>query len=115
VWKNGKHGAIVESSSIAAVSHLDVQLFQYRLAREFRSVPDATAIFQTKQFLFLPDSIQFLCLIETKLSSEITSAPFIELLPRDVDHYKALKSGQKELTAALKLSKKCSGGEELDE
>jgi len=49
------------------------------------------------------------------LSSEITSAPFIELLPGDVDRYKALKSSQKELTAALKLLKKHSGGEELDE
>jgi len=50
-----------------------------------------------------------------KLSSEIFSAPFIELLPVDLDCYKALKNGQKELTAALKLSKKHSGGEDLDE
>jgi len=73
------------------------------------------AIFQTKQFLFLPSSIQFLCLIKMNLSSEISSAPFIKLLPMDVDCYKALKNGQKELTAALKLSKKHSGGEDLDE
>ncbi len=77
-------------------------------------MPDATAIFQNKQFLLL-SSIQFLCLIETKMSAEQSSAPFIELLAGDIDRYKALKNGQKELTAALKLSKMRSGGEDLDE
>jgi len=69
--KNGRHSAITESSSIAAVfeSYLAVQLFQYRLARQFRSVPNATANFQTKQFLLL-SSLQFLCLIDTKISPE---------------------------------------------
>jgi hypothetical protein len=39
--------------------------------------------------------------------------PFIELLPQDVDRYKALKNGENELIAALKLSKKRgSGGDE---
>ncbi|EDR02852.1 uncharacterized protein LACBIDRAFT_307999 [Laccaria bicolor S238N-H82] len=42
--KNRKHSAITESSTIPAVSYLGVQLFQYRMARQFRSVPDATAI-----------------------------------------------------------------------
>ena len=113
--KNGKHSAIMESSTIAAVSYLGVQLFQYyRLSQQFRSVTDATAIFQTKQFLLLP-SIQFLCLLETRLPPEQSSAPFIELLPGDIDRYKALKNGQKEITAALKLSKKRGGGEESDD
>jgi hypothetical protein len=90
---------------------LAVQLFQHRLGQQFRSVPDATAPFQTKQFLLLP-SIQFLCLTETKLVSPQQSlTPYIELLPQDVDRYKALKNGQKELTAALKLSKKRGNGE----
>jgi hypothetical protein len=97
---------------------LAVQLFQHRLGPQFRSVPDATALFQTRQFLLL-SSIQFLCLIDTKLSPQqsTTGMPsFIELLPQDIDRYKALKNGQKELTAALKLSKKrgsASGGDEL--
>lgn len=110
--KNGKHSAINESSNIAAVSYLAVQLFQHRLGPQFRSVPDATALFQTKQFLLL-SSFQFLCLIETKLPAQQSSMPFIELLPQDIDHYKALKKGQKELTLALKNSKKHgSGGDE---
>jgi hypothetical protein len=92
---------------------LAVQLFQHQLGPRFRPVPDATALFQTKQFLLL-SSIQFLCLIETKISPQQSSMLFIELLPQDVDRYKALKNGQKKLTAALKLSKKHgSGGDEL--
>ena len=114
--KNGKHSAINESSDIAAVSYLAVQLFQHRLGPRFRSVPDATALFQTKQFILL-SSIQFLCLIdsETKLPQappNQQSTLFIELLPQDIDSYKALKNGQKELTVALKLSKKHGSGED---
>jgi hypothetical protein len=88
--KNGKHSAIKESSNIAAVSYLAVQIFQHRLGPQFRSVPDTTALFQTKQFLLL-SSIQFLCLIEKTISPQQSSMPFIELLPQDVDRYKALK------------------------
>jgi hypothetical protein len=112
--KNGKHSAINESSNIAAVSYLAVQLFQHRLGPQFRSVPDATALFQTKQFLLL-SSIQFLCLIEKKLPQvppSQQSPSFIELLPQDIDRYKALKNGQKELTVALKNSKKHGSGED---
>ena len=109
--KNGKHSAITESSSIAAVSYLAVQLFQYRIARQFRSVPDATAIFQTKQFLLL-SSLQFLCLIDTKITDAQLAASFIELTPDDVDRYRALRNGEKELTAVIKLSKKRGGGGE---
>ena len=111
--KNGKHGAITESSSIAAVSYLAVQLFQYHLARQFRSVPDATAIFQTKQFLLL-SSLQFLCLVDTKISPHQLFTSFLELLPEDVDRYRALREGQKELTTAIKLSKKRGGAQDLD-
>ena len=76
------------------------------------AIPDATALFQAKKFLLL-SSIKFLCLIETKLSPQQSSMPFIELLPQDIDCYKALKNGQKSLTAALKNSKKhgCRGDE----
>jgi hypothetical protein len=112
--KNGKHSAITESSNIAAVSYLAVQLFQYRLARQFRSVPDMTAIFQTKQFLLL-SSLQFLCLADSKISREQLATSFIELSLEDVNRYRALREGQKELIAAIKLSKKRGGGaEDLD-
>ena len=65
--KNGKHSAIMESSSIAAVSYLSVQLFRYHIALQFHSVSDVTAIFQTKRFVLL-SSVQFLCLVDTKIT-----------------------------------------------
>jgi hypothetical protein len=99
--KNGKHSAITELSSIAAVSYLSVQLFRYRIGRQFHSVSDPTAIFQTKQFLLL-SSIQFLCLVDTKITDAQLAASFIELTPGDADRYRALQHGQKELTAVLK-------------
>jgi hypothetical protein len=59
--------------------------------------------------VFVPSSYR-----DEDISSQQSSMPFIELLPQDVDRYKALKNGQKELTAALKLSKqRGSGGDEL--
>ena len=68
------------------------------------------AIFQTKQFLLLP-SIQFLCLINSKIPPQQLMSPFIDLLSEDLDCYQALRSGQKELTDTLKLWKKSSNGD----
>ena len=96
------------------MSYLAVQLFQFHLARQFRSAPDATAIFQTRQFLLL-SSLQFLCLIDTKISTQQSERPFIELSPEDLSRYKSLKDGQRELTVALKLSKKRGGGLDLED
>jgi len=68
-------------------------------------VPDAAVIFQTKQFLLL-SSLQFLYLVNTKITDAQLAVSFIELTPEDVDHYQALQNDQKELTAVIKLSKK---------
>ena len=45
---------------------------------------------------------QFLCLVDTKITDAQLAASFIELTPEDVDHYQALRNGQKELTAMIK-------------
>jgi hypothetical protein len=111
--KNTKHSAITESSSIAAISYLGVQLFQYHLARQFRSVPDGTATFQTKQFLLL-SSLQFLCLIDTKIAANQLDASFIELAPMDIDRYRELQNGEAKLTAAIKSSRKRSSGGDVE-
>jgi uncharacterized membrane-anchored protein len=84
--KNGKHSAITELSSIAAVSYFSVQLFRYRTGGQFHPVPDATAIFQTKQSPLL-SSVQFLCLVDTKITDAQLAASFIELTPGDADPY----------------------------
>ena len=67
--------------------------------------PVITEVFQTKQYLLLP-SIQFLCLLDTctKFSSN-QALPYINVTSdMDMEHFKALKEGKKELISALKLS-----------
>ena len=62
--KNGKHGSVSESSNISAISYMAVQAFEHI---QFCSVPAATAIFQTRQFLLL-SSMHFLTLLDYKLN-----------------------------------------------
>ena len=83
-----------------------VQVFEHMHARQFRSVPAATAIFQTHQFLLL-SSIHFLTLFDYKASSQ-QQGPTLELLPQDLDQFQTLQKASKELQAALKLSQKRS-------
>ena len=94
---------------IAAVSNIAVQLFQYRgHAREFRLVTDSTLLFQTKHYLLI-SSIQFLCLLNTRFSSE-RDLPYIEVTSdMDMERFKALKEGKNELISVLKLSRKRGG------
>jgi hypothetical protein len=58
----GKRPSITDSSSIAAVSNIGVQLFEHMYGLEFRVIPEATSAFLTKQFALLP-LISFLTLM----------------------------------------------------
>ena len=103
--KTGKHCDITESSSIGAVSNIGVQLFQYLgHAHEFCSSTDSTLMFHTKHFLLIP-SFQFLCLLDMKIPAA-HSQPWIELLNTDMERFRALEKGKKELMDALKCSRK---------
>ncbi|KAG2152842.1 hypothetical protein DEU56DRAFT_977227 [Suillus clintonianus] len=100
--KNGKHGAVESVDAIAAISYLGVQLYQQHFRQYFRSLPDATSIFQCRQFVFLP-STAFLCLL--------TSAPKVtpsglELVPADVSAFETLHHASPRLTEAAKLFRK---------
>ncbi|KAG2145165.1 hypothetical protein DEU56DRAFT_899942 [Suillus clintonianus] len=100
--KNGKHGAVESVDAIAAISYLGVQLYQQHFRQYFRSLPDATSIFQCRQFAFLP-STAFLCLL--------TSAPKVtpsglELVPADVSAFETLHHASPRLTEAAKLFRK---------
>ncbi|KAG1813578.1 uncharacterized protein BJ212DRAFT_1241491, partial [Suillus subaureus] len=44
--KNGKHAAVDKADAIAGVSYLGVHIYQQHFHRHFRSIPDATAMFQ---------------------------------------------------------------------
>jgi hypothetical protein len=54
------------------------------------------------------ESLQFLCLIDSKIAANQLDASFIELAPMDIDHYRDLRSGEAKLTTAIKSSKKRS-------
>ncbi|KAF8868404.1 hypothetical protein CPB84DRAFT_1969624 [Gymnopilus junonius] len=104
--KNGKHSDVTESSNIAAVSNIALQVFQYRNhGREFRAVTDATVTFQTKQFLIIP-SFQSLCLLDAKIPDNTLNGSFIEMPDLDLERFRALKDANEQIVAALKLSRK---------
>jgi hypothetical protein len=60
--KNSKLAAVTEASNISALSKLVVQLFEPMYGRQFRSVTEATALFQTKLFAIMGPNA-FLCLL----------------------------------------------------
>ncbi|KAF8797488.1 hypothetical protein BYT27DRAFT_7237241 [Phlegmacium glaucopus] len=103
--KNGKHAAVSESSSISAVSYLGLQVFEFMYARQFRSVCEATSMFQTKQYLLAP-STQFLCLLDSKISEHQAQGLSIELTQRDLSYFRDLQKGETQFKAAIKLFRK---------
>jgi len=84
-----------------------VQVFEHMYARQFHSVPAATAIFQTRQFLLL-SSIHFLTLVDYKELSQQRGS-ILELSPEDLNRFRTLQKANKQLQAALKLSRKRGG------
>jgi hypothetical protein len=83
-----------------------VQVFEPMYARQFRSVPSATAIFQTHQYLLL-SSFHFLTLLDYNLTdSSQQQGSILELSPVDLNRFRTLQSANKQLQAAFKLSKK---------
>lgn len=110
--KNGKHSSINESSNIAAVSYICLQVFEFNVGRQFRAVTEATSAFQTKQFLTIP-SFQFLSLVDTKIHD--SGAATVELSAPDMDRFRALQGGKVKLELALTLSRKRRGGIPMDD
>ena len=102
--KKGKHSSVSESSNISAVSYMAVQVFKPMYARQFRSVPAATATFQTRQYLLL-SSFHFLTLLDYKDSSQ-QQGSILELSTVDLNRFRTLQNANKQLQAAFKLSKK---------
>ena len=48
--KNSMHTTITDSSNIAAVSNIGMQLFEHMYGCKFQVIPEATMLFLTKQF-----------------------------------------------------------------
>jgi uncharacterized membrane protein len=108
--KQGKHESISDSSNICAVSNIAVQIFEYVHARQFRSIPEATSILQTKQFALL-GSISFLCLLS---STPVVTAIGMELTQEDTEHFKILYAAESNFKEAMCLSRKRGRGKQND-
>ncbi|KII84575.1 hypothetical protein PLICRDRAFT_167537 [Plicaturopsis crispa FD-325 SS-3] len=108
--KNGKHAAVTDSSNICAISYLGFQVYEQVFNRQFRSITQATARLQTKQFALLP-SIAFLCVISSKPT---TSATSLELPIADYELFKKLRDGESSLKHATTLYNKRAKGQATD-
>ncbi|KAG1791966.1 uncharacterized protein BJ212DRAFT_1417953 [Suillus subaureus] len=86
----------------AGVSYLGVQIYQQHSHRHFRSIPDATAMFQCSHFAFLP-STAFLCLLSSK--PNLTRSG-LELAPADLTDFDILSTALPQLAEAAKSFRK---------
>jgi hypothetical protein len=99
--KNSTHAAITDSSNVAAVSNIGMQLFEHMYSREFRVIPKVTASFLTKQFGLI-NQICFLSLLSSSPDIPAKSTSF-ELTATDHTLYQELQSGHHKFTYAMTL------------
>ncbi|KAJ7907834.1 hypothetical protein B0H13DRAFT_1618080, partial [Mycena leptocephala] len=100
--KYGQHQPVTDSANISALSKISVQLFEKIHGTQFRSIPSATALLQTKQFAhILP--INFLCLLSAVPKLLPTG---LELGAEDSERFKKLATGEAKLNDAMKLFRK---------
>jgi hypothetical protein len=93
--KNTKHGVIMDSSTIAAVSNIGVQLFKHMYGLEFCVIPEATSTFLMKQFALLrPISFLTLMTSNPQIPARCTS---FELGTADHQIFETLQSGHSNL------------------
>ncbi|KAJ7827971.1 hypothetical protein B0H14DRAFT_3719732 [Mycena olivaceomarginata] len=114
--KYGKHEPVTDSSNISALSKLSVQVLEHLHGTQFRSIPSATAVVQTKQFALIPP-IYFLCLLSAPARLIPTG---IELTQEDAVRFKTLAGGLEKFKEAIKLfrrrrKKKAAAGGESDD
>ncbi|KAJ6563169.1 hypothetical protein B0H10DRAFT_1947464 [Mycena sp. CBHHK59/15] len=100
--KHGKHEAVTDSSNVSVLSKISVQVFEHLHGPQFRSIPTAKALLQTKQFGHIAP-INFLCLLSAvpKFSSVA-----LELAPEDSDRFKTLSRGLSQFNTAMTLFRK---------
>lgn len=84
-----------------------VQTFEHLYARQFRSVPAATSLFQTRHFLLLP-SLNFLTLLHHKGHAQ-PQGSMLELSMEDLDRFRTMQKAKNHLKVALKSSRKRGG------
>jgi hypothetical protein len=105
--KNAKHAAMLKSPNISELSHLGLQLFENVINRQFRAVPEATAIFQTHQYtLCSPNAI--LCLLHRRPESVHNH---IQVSVEDGQLFRGLRTGKNQVLAAQKLLRRRKQGD----
>ncbi|KAK1223301.1 hypothetical protein PQX77_013839 [Marasmius sp. AFHP31] len=102
--KNGRHESKSESSNIAAVSYLVVQVFEVWTGRIFRAVPAALAFskLKAKKFSLLP-SQSFLCILADAPRSQGGN---LNLSAKDWSTFCALRDQKTALKSALAPKKR---------
>ena len=95
---------MVDSTNISVLSKISVQLFEQLYGTQFRAIPTATALLQTKQFAHIPPIIMnFLCLLSTSPKAGPTG---LKLGAEDSNRFQTLAQGHNKFNAALTLSRK---------
>lgn len=100
--KYGKHEPVTDSTNISALSKISVQVFENLHGAQFRSIPTATAVLQTKQFGHIPP-IAFLCLLS---ATPKVSPTGLELAQQDSDRFKSFSRELKKFNEAMILFRK---------
>ncbi|KAK6984121.1 hypothetical protein R3P38DRAFT_2472408, partial [Favolaschia claudopus] len=100
--KYGKHEPVTESSNISALSKISVQVYEHGHGAQFRAIPTATAVVQTKQFAHI-QPYQFICLLS---GSPKTIPSGVELRLEDANRFKLLLRGSAKFEVAEKLFRK---------
>ena len=113
--KNGKHAAITDSSAISTVSYIGVQVFEHMYGRQFRVIPEATALFFTKQFALLPP-ISFLSTLSSPPDIP-SSSNHLELSLEGISIFRVCKSqaGCSQFEKAMTLFWKWKQADEADD
>ena len=112
--KAGKHSWVSDSSNVAAVSNIPVQLFDHILGVQFRAIPGGQTL-HVKRFCLLPSSA-FLCTLDAAPSETDNG---LKISPQDGMLFRTLKDSstsiQKAVASLAGRGKKAQALEDTDE
>jgi hypothetical protein len=112
--KAGKHSWVSDSSNVAAVSNIPVQLFDHILGVQFRAIPGGQTL-HVKRFCLLPSSA-FLCTLDVAPSETENG---LKISPQDGVLFRNLKDSsagiQKAVASLASRGKKAQVPDDTDE
>ena len=89
---------VADSSSIAALSHIGVQVFGHTHFRWFTHIPHATAQLYTRQFALLPPRRLLLCL---RSAAKTNKGQVFEVSQSDFAEFESMAKGVENIKQAL--------------